>query len=394
MRTRAIVGQVLLESIGAGERRHSPAQGDVLLQRCDLSGLAEMAQFHGVSSAVYLHMKDREFRDVSAVHELRASYHAAVQRHLFTLRDIPFVTEALATLPAPWLVIKGPVLSEVVYRRPDLRAYTDLDLVVPGPFLGEALSLLEDAGCRVIDDDWRLMREMMRGELQVLLPSGTLVDLHWHLLSHGRLRRSFDISMEGLFARRRSVVLGKNQVETLGPVDTLIHLAAHGCFAGGNRLLWMKDIEQCVLHETFTWDAVIDRAHEWSVGLVVGSLLARVSRLFPVDVPEEVLDELAPGTSWRLLVAAVDRMAPIERATGRRSPSRMVARATRRDARSSFVELSRRATAWVKEGAPTGLPIGPSGRLRPAAGPTSSSEKGRTEERIAFLDAVARDAVA
>ncbi len=232
----------------------------------------------------------------------------------------------------------------------------------------------------------------MRGQLSVLLPTGTQVDLHWHLLSNQRLRAQFSISMEGLFARRREVQLGDQRVATLSPADTLVHLAVHACLSGGNRLVWIKDVEQCVLKQSPEWSEVVERAHEWSAGLVVAIQLARTMRVLPLDVPREVLDDLARGRLWSSLVAGLDRLAPVQRATGRRSPTRLVARSTRGDAVSSVSELRRRATSWLRSGAPTGPAFtGQESPPRPSLDPTSSPKEGGYGAREAFLKAVAQE---
>lgn len=345
-----------------------------------------MANFHGIAPATYLYCRARENCDALTTSQLAISYHSAVRRHLIAMKDLSFLARTFAPLPSPWLVMKGPVLSEVVYQRPDLRSYIDLDVVVPGECLGSALKLLEAAGSSVIDNDWQVLTGALRGELRVLLPSGTLLDLHWHLLSHRGLRDDFSISMKGLFARRRVVPLGGQEVATLDSVDTVVHLAIHSCLAGGNRLVWMKDLEQCILRQRFSWAEVVHRAHEWSAGPLVATQLARTMRIFRLDVPSEVLGELAGNRLWPLVIGGLDRVAPVERTYGRRSVGRLVSRGTRADLASSVWEYGRRITAWLRGGAPTGLP---SAEL-PSDVRISMAVGKRQSERQAFLHAVAQ----
>ncbi len=388
---RSAVGYVLLGSIDARRSRGELRQNRLRQCRLDESPLLEMAEAHGISPAVHLYLRDRSVDGPGTISRLTGSYHAAVRTHLMVLTDLSFLSRTFASLDVPWLVMKGPVLSEGIYRRPDLRSYTDVDVVVQATGLGPALTLLEAAGGRIVDDDWGLLARLGRGELRVLLPSGTLVDLHWHLISDRVVRRQLTVSMDGVFARRRTLSLRGQPVSALDPVDTIVHIAMHSCLSGGNRLLWMKDMEQCLVNQRFRWDEVVARAHEWSAGLLVATHLARTLQILSLPVPEGILEELARSRFWRSLVCGLDHLAPVERASGMRSMSRMVARATRRDQAASILELRRRSTAWLRGGAPTGTPF-----RATAQGPATSDivqnpKWDRGTERRAFLKLIAEE---
>lgn len=386
MRRRRRLGEILVESLrpdGGHVPRNPAGPGSV-----DLDGLAELAEFHRVSPAAYLRLRDVQDIPEAVLAPLVGAYHRAVRTHLFALRDLDFVSKALRSLSAPWLVVKGPVLSEAVYSRPDLRMYEDLDIVVPGPALGEALELLEGLGATVADQNWRLVNETMRGELHVLLPSGGLVDLHWHLLNDSTLRTCFDIPMEDIFASARLVEVAGRRVATLGQVDTLVHLALHASMAGANRLIWLKDIEQVVLNESFDWDLLVRRAREWSAGPAVAGLLVRTRRTLGLEVPVGVVPALAGGSTWPWLVATADHLWPVASTGWDRSPGRILARSARRDASSSVVELGRRTMAWVRSGTPTGnLPPGPD--ARPHSPSSLHWADGGEASKAAFLRALA-----
>ncbi len=354
----------------------------------DLYGLFELAEFHGVSCSVYLRLKQLDQVPPDILDCFRLSYHRAVQWHLLSLRDLDFVSAAFASLGAPWLVIKGPVLSEVIYQRPDLRSYCDLDVVVPGSSLALALELLEAAGATVVDRNWTLVRTTMRGELNVQLPSGGMVDLHWHVLNEASLRRQFSISMDDMFAGARYVDVAGRMVATLAPTDTLAYIALHACMTGGNRLLWMKDVEQAVFFDHPDWDDLVIRSRQWSAGAAVATVLLRAQRALSIPIPDEVFPALAGGRTWPWMVAAADHLWPVAGAVGGPSAARILARAARRGARSSFVELGRRGMAWLRAGTPTGAPLPILNTDLGSLSPLRSA-KGGMADREAFLQAVA-----
>jgi hypothetical protein len=240
-----------------------------------------------------------------------------------------------------WLAMKGPVLVEGAYQGRDVRSYTDIDVVVDRRAFGIVIDALLADGARLVDRNWTLIRSSMRGEVTLVLPHGSTLDLHWHLLNDVRVRHSFSVSMEELLDRRRLVAIGGHRIPTLDPADTVLTLAAHAGLAGGYRLVWMKDLERVVSAGGFRWADVVDRSHRYGLGLVVATMLERAVRVAGAAVPTEVLDALAPRRGWRGVIRFSDRQRPPERSFGHQLSGRTFVRSTRRSTATSTVELGR-----------------------------------------------------
>lgn len=341
------VERILVDCVRATPPRPlAPARAPGVL---DPRALAGAADFHRVVAYVRESLRDTPGVDQAVLDALERMYQDQVRTHLRVLHDLSKVSAGLGRAGIPWLVLKGPVLA-TQYPRADLRGYTDLDLVVPGAALRDAVAALYDDGTTMIDRNWELLRRTTPGEVHLRLAHGTTADLHWHLLNRAALRVAFRVEMTGVFERARSVQLGPVLARTLGAADTVVHLGLHGCLSGGNRIGWLKDIEQCLLYERPDWDEVVARAHEWGAGLALGAMLVRAQRVLALHVPQSVVRSLTPGRTWRAVVALADRAAPLERSTGHRSLPRMMALSTRADARSSLFTLARYAAGWVGEG--------------------------------------------
>ena len=341
MSDRRLIGRVLVRSVAEHDWA-APAPGmEELVAGRDLSGLPAAAAFHGVAGCV--HASLRGVPAVPAgVHEgVAGVYHHGLRTHLRALGDLRQVAPALDALDVPWLVVKGPALATTAYARPDLRSYGDVDVLVPAGALPAVLDALQALGCRLVDRNWVLLRERRPGEVHLVLPYGTVLDLHWHVLNEPSLRQVFTVPVGAMVERARPLRLGQVVARTLDPVDTLLHLGLHACLSGGNRLIWVKDVERWLARHPPDWDEVVGRAREWGAGLAVAESLRQARDVLGADVPGDALAAMTGSRVWPAVTAAARRLAPVERATGRRTVARMAARSVRRDGASSLAELGR-----------------------------------------------------
>ena len=381
-RARTTVGQVLVRCV-AGEDWDAPSTTlDELLRGADLDGLAAAAAFHGVPGCVHRRLHDNPNVPDAVLDDLRATYHHARMTHLQTLADLSRIAAVFDSLDIPWLTVKGPVLSELVYPRPDLRGYTDLDIVVPRHDLRRALTALDSIGARTLDANWDLLTRTHSAEVHLAVGS-TLVDLHWHVFNIGELRQEFPLEMGPLYERARRVQLPGCTAPTLDPADTALHLGVHGCLSGANRLVWLKDIEEATRGDGFPWTELVDRSRATGAGGAVASMLLTARRVIGTPVPDDVVAQLAGSSAWPRLVAGIARAWRPERTAGQRSPLRLVARSTRGDLPSSVAALARRSWAAAHD---------PRSRW-PDLGPTDPADPNAADHhagsRAEFLAAVA-----
>jgi hypothetical protein len=346
----------------------------------DLAWLPRAAVFHGVAPALHLALARVPDTPERVRHALERSFHGTVSDHLRTLEDVALLEAVLGRAGVPWLVLKGPVLGETYYERPDVRPYSDLDVLVGPDAFGDAVAALEAAGCRVAQE-WSSVAGDPPGETQLTLPSGRSLDLHWHLVNSPRVRRRFAVDIRPLFDRSRRIALGRVQVLTLGPADTLAHLLLHGCLSGGDRLIWLKDVALCVQQEG---PEVLDEAKTvadgWGAGLVADVYLQRVSMIYGDAAPQELAAAQRRRSPWLSALRIVDRRRPVTGHDGGASAARVLARATRTDDLSSVLELVRKASLNLAGRLPAGG--------RGVGWHRSSSDWQSAEPRLAFLRAV------
>ena len=369
---RRRLGRILVGAVSEPGTASRDALADLVAGR-DITGLPDLAVAHHVSNAVYQALRPLEGVDGSALGRIEQHYRAALRRHLRALVDLAAVGDLFAPVDLPWLVVKGPVLSERLYGPSSPRNYADLDVVVPRRDFRGAVQRCLDAGLPVVQNDWAVAAEELAGEVCTILPSGTAMDLHWELQYHARSRARFSTRLAEMLERAVLVDIAGTRLRTLDPADTLLHLALHAATGGGGRLQWIKDIERAVTVGQPDWDEVVVRARAYGLAVVVGVMLDRARDVLAAPVPDGVSAALGAPT-WRRIVRGAARISPIERSAGRRALSTIVVRSTGPTTRSSLRGLAQQARA----------------ASHPPAGPKSHVEvlRGHDPALAAFLDAV------
>jgi hypothetical protein len=371
----------------AGDRETSSRALGALVARSGTDRLMEAARRHRVVDAVAIRLRDVPGVDTRTLDELERRAVTKGAHQLRVLEDLGWLAARMDEASVPWLTFKGPVVATLLYDSPDLRSYRDLDLSIGREDFPRAIEALEEAGARLLDANWTLIRREGRGQLHLDLPLGTVADVHWHLLNRRGVRCSFSISMEDVIARARRVRLDGLEVRTLDPVDTLLHLCLHAALGGADRLSWLEDIRRSVAVEEPPWDEVVGRGRAWRAGAPVAVSLRRARSLLGAPVPSWVTDGLDRSRVRRWVGERVDRRWDADAVRPRRGPSALWAQVIRDDARAMAAAAALRMMRPIAYGLH---------RLTGEPGPDQGSESGAVfkesgspDERRRFMRAVA-----
>ena len=224
-----------------------------------------------------------------------------------------------------------PTLS-LLYGQPDLRGYTDLDVLVSPADLPAAVTALLDGGWPFIDWQSSLDRRPPMGVLHLTGPAGTPVDLHWHLFY--RAPTPAAAVLIRLLSSRPAGTHGSagGLVPTLPLGEHVAYVCAHAAAGGGNRLRWLLDVGHLAARATeHEWRDVVNSSRAWGVPASVSLVLSRASRHIGADVPAWVMATLA-GRAPRSLFALVEMIDPLPRSREHRSATSVLACATDRQA--------------------------------------------------------------
>lgn len=354
------------------QRSTRRAVGDLLVAVCrdevttapalPTDAVVAAVRHHRVSPLAHVRLREAAPAVADA---LRPDREGAKSLHIRAALLLGQVGQLLGDIP--WVVFKGPVLSQLAHPVPGLRPYGDLDLLVEPHDLRAVSEVLLGAGWEVGDYEDMLRNPQTPGEMHWFTPAGIQVDLHWAMINTQARRRQFTVSTEDILARRRRVGIGLCPVWTMDAADTLVHVCLHATLAGANRMGWMVDVDQ-LARQVRDWAPVAARAVEWGAGPQVALTLRRATATLGTPVPARVHDLLGTSRSQRLLLAAVDRLSPVPQLQQDASVSRLVARAVGPGAGRTLAQVGRNAGVGVADrlrAAPSAAPV------RTTAGPAA-----------------------
>jgi hypothetical protein len=268
--------------------------------------------------------------------------YVGVATHMRALTETRAVARALDGIGVRWVVVKGVVLAEVVYRRRSVRPYSDLDVLVHPADLSRAIEALEAAGFEVLDRNWRLVADSRRGEISLSTPTGTMLDLHWHLINEAAIRRGFSLDVAAMVERSTTVDIGGLEVPTLRPDDTVVHLALHAALSGGHRLQWLLDMQQALRWCRLPELELADTARRAGALLVLRTMAQRVAQYVDPGL-RPLVRQLGSPSAWAAASSLVSgRVPPLGTETGRHT-GRLFFAATRSTTVRSAAELARAA---------------------------------------------------
>lgn len=242
--------------------------------------LLRAALTHGVAPALHLALRGQPDVPPALAEPLQEVYRNQLFQHLRTLTELRALAQVLDATGLGWVAMKGPILAETLWSRPDLRMYSDLDIVVQPDRLGDALDGLEVAGAELVDRNWRMIRNQMRAELTLTLPHGTVLDLHWHVVNEAPLRSVFRFPIQQMLGRAVRATLPTGEVPVFDPIDTALHLAYHTVHSGAHKLVWFKDFSVALAAPGLDGAELVHRAREQGCELLLALTLRRTEELF------------------------------------------------------------------------------------------------------------------
>jgi hypothetical protein len=210
------------------------------------------------------------------------------------------------------IVLKGAYLAAKVYEDRALRGMSDIDLLVRRDDLPRAVELLNQAGWHQPDAPAGDMVAGSGHQLATFVRDGTHLEIHWTIEDE---RSPFDIDVEAIWRRARSVPIAGAPAFALAPEDLLLHVCLHASYNHGwlpfnQGLRPLCDVRASIMHfgEELDWNVFTSRAREWKVDCCAWLTLVLARDLVAISVPEGSIARLAPRPVERNIVDAARQL--------------------------------------------------------------------------------------
>lgn len=289
------------------DRLHAIAQ---TAQRSpDWMALYHAAVAQGVNPAVHEHLMAAcpQLVPDATRKAFKARSVETAARNLMLVSELRRVAKQLESEGIRMIAFKGPTLAKVGYGDLNLRAYNDLDLLVPPEDFARAEALLGADGYtnrHNFSETRKSLFVRLEGELALVHPTRRLeVDLHTHIAPR---RYSYALGFERVWERRARVDLHGQPVATLGAVDLVQVLCWHGAKHGWRVLRCVTDVAAVLdAHPDLDWDELRRQAEALRAErlLYVGLGLAR--DLLGTAVPPDLARAIEEDRETCALVRAL-----------------------------------------------------------------------------------------
>lgn len=299
------------------------------------ASLIELAQRHGLIGAL-AEVSDSSL--VKAIHARQVARCAVMSRQLTSFLEVLADSDIRAT------PIKGPVVAKH-YRRPEIRHFSDIDLLVERERLDDSLEILGQLDA-VVDIPPKRPKAAKRDVL-VKDDSGVRfnLDLHWDLFSYSQVRGSADGATPEAWENASFApdgVIGPHW--ELPEAHRIAFLSAHAVLDHRFRLILFRDLLEISL-QPVDWDEVESVARRWKLRSTTYLALWMTRRLLDADIPAEFLESIRPSSiALRFLENTIPRT-DLTRFDGHTIHPINLAAVTLHDELSSRVALVARAPA-------------------------------------------------
>lgn len=209
-------------------------------------------------------------------------------------RETRFLDQALASLSAPVVLLKGAAYVAAELPAASGRVFSDIDILVPKQALAKAESLLTLHGWMTTEEseyNQQYYRRWMH-ELPPMrhLQRGTVLDVH-----HTILPETARLRPDAAKLIAAAVPLpGTRVLHILAPVDMVLHSLTH-LFMNDDMTHALRDLSDLDLllraphGQDCTWDQLLPRARELNLERPLFYALRHLRRVMKLPLPDQVV---------------------------------------------------------------------------------------------------------
>lgn len=307
-----IAPEIALLKLAAHSRlteQHRAEMRALLEGPLDMALLGGLARYHRVPALLRNALAQVGADQSEAMAGLSGGVRQAVLWSFFLTNELAQLMAAMEAGGVPLLAFKGPVLAHLAYARPELRTFTDLDLLV-APRQLQTFSLIAEAnGYRYVEVYGPAGEARERAYLwlnqQCVYMKGRQFALDVHLNPVLPLYR-YPFTQQELLGRSRQLVMNGRSVRHLSREDMLVLLCYHGIKDRWNYLRHVCDIAELATADPAPdWEQVARLAAKARSRRIVGLGLLLAHELLGTEPPEELMQPIRAHRSTRELAGNI-----------------------------------------------------------------------------------------
>jgi hypothetical protein len=195
----------------------------------------------------------------------------------------------LKILNVDCIVLKGLAIIIGYYKDPGLRVSGDYDLLIPHS--------QKDFVINYFKEKWKVdlsfFEKLQVDEFHALnlkLPNGLEIDVHWNLNYEDGLANNTNILFENAVEK---VASNKKIYKILSPTYQIFHNITHGISISRNYTIrWITDCVIINKHETIDWKAVSDLCLQYNYKLPF-AIACKVLPSFGIKIPSAIVNDVS-----------------------------------------------------------------------------------------------------
>ncbi len=282
-------------------------EDDFAWDRLHWDAIFPVIRHQGLLPMVY-HVLSREGRLGEIPHhdQFQEEYLETAAHTLFYEQFLKELVTSFQKERIPFLLIKGPSLAYELYRPPEARPYSDIDLLVQEHHYEWAKSVLFSLGLEMTEPKREAIRRTYFNSVTFSKPGAqkVFVDLHWETLMISWNRHPF-LRKEEVWKGVRWITMSGLSLPVLQPRMLLpylcLHLALHHQF--GN-LLTLCDLALAIdkFGREVDWNEIVRESNELQIRKPVYYSLKLTASLLGSEIPTDVFFKLRPSKTEEALL--------------------------------------------------------------------------------------------
>jgi len=291
--SRSLEHELLIASVSLDQTNIDRIH-DILENPLDWSLIIQSAIYQGILPLFCLRILSLAASDLplSELELLRAKLQAHRQTTLRLTWKLVQCVEALSRNDIQAIILKGPILALQAFGDPNLRQFTDLDLLIHQEDFPKAYDLLVDLGyVPLINLDNRQKKYILRSDNHLSFKrQGDVIEIHWGVVAQENIP---PLAVDKLWRDTRLVQLGDQEFHSLSLESAILYMCFHGAKHGWKQLKWIVDLAYlCRSCSENFWLSLLKIARQYGLfrQLSLGLLLAEdlVGIVLPAGVQDQI----------------------------------------------------------------------------------------------------------